>query len=86
MCPSKLYMPGGYSLASHSRHQSFINISETAETALIRSTDAILTGMDKQELSAMVLLDMSEAFDIINYVILLKKLVWLKKSSGSTAT
>ena len=41
---------------------------------LIRSTDAILTGMDKQELSAMVLLDMSKAFDSINHDILLLKL------------
>ena len=46
----------------------------STEAALIRSTDAILTGMDKQELSAMVLLDMSKAFDSINYVILFLKL------------
>ena len=44
----------------------------STETALIRSTDAILTGMDKQEVSAMVLLDMSKAFDSINHDILLK--------------
>ena len=43
----------------------------STETALIRSTDAILTDMDKQELSAMVLLDMSKAFDSINHDILL---------------
>ena len=43
----------------------------STETALIRSTDAILTGMDKQELSAMILLDMSKAFDSINHDILL---------------
>lgn len=46
----------------------------STETALICSTDAILTGMDKQELSAIVLLDMSKAFDSINHDILLLKL------------
>ena len=35
----------------------------STETALIHSTDAILTSIDKKELSAMVLLDTSKAFD-----------------------
>ena len=43
----------------------------STETALICSTDAILTGMDKLDLSAMVLLDLSKALDSINHDILL---------------
>ena len=46
----------------------------STETTLICSTDAILTGMDRQDLSAMVLLDMSKAFDSINHDILPLKL------------
>ena len=46
----------------------------STETTLISSTDAILTGMDKQDLSAMVVLDMSKVFDSINHDILLLKL------------
>ena len=46
----------------------------STETTLISSSDAILTGMDKQDLSAMVLLDMSKAFDNINHDILFLKL------------
>ena len=53
--------------------------------ALICSTDAILTGMDKQELSAMVLLDMSKAFDSINCDILLVKLQDLGISKNALA-
>ena len=44
------------------------------ETTLICSKDAILTGMYKQDISDMVLLDMSKAFDSINHDILLLKL------------
>ena len=57
-----------------STKQSGNKKSHFTETALIRPTDAILTGMDKKELYAMVLLDMSKAFDSINHDILLLKL------------
>ena len=46
----------------------------STETALFRATDAIFTGMDKQELSTMVLLVISTAFDCINHDILLLKI------------
>ena len=57
----------------------------STETALIHSTDAILTSIDKKELSAMVLLDMSKAFDSINHNILLLKLQDVGISNSSLA-
>ena len=45
----------------------------STETALIHTTDQILPSMDKKELTAMVLLDMSKAFDSINHSILLMR-------------
>ena len=53
------------------------NISETkrhsTETSLISTTDFILHAMDQKKTTAVVYLDMSKAFDSINYVIPLKK-------------
>ena len=46
----------------------------STETTLIRTTDFILNAMDKRKITAIVLLDMSKAFDSINHGILLKKL------------
>ena len=46
----------------------------STETTLIRATDAIFTGMDKQELTTTVLLVISTAFDCINHDILLVKI------------
>ena len=57
----------------------------STETALIHSTDAILTSIDKKELSAMVLLDMSKAFDSINHNTLLLKLQDVGISNSSLA-
>ena len=45
-----------------------------SETSLIASTDTILEAVDKKELTAIVYLDMSKAFDSINHSILLQKL------------
>ena len=46
----------------------------STETALIHTTDFILNAMDKKKTTAIVLLDMSKAFDSINHRILLNKL------------
>jgi len=43
----------------------------STETPLIHTTDTILGGIDKRKKTAVVLLDMSKAFDSINYDILL---------------
>ena len=44
------------------------------ETSLIHTTEAILGGIDKKKLAAVLLLDMSKAFDSIKHDILLQKL------------
>ena len=46
----------------------------STETSLIHTTDFILNAMDKKKITAIVLLDMSKAFDSINHGILLNKL------------
>ena len=46
----------------------------STETALIQTTDSILQNIDKKELTAAVLLDMSKAFDSIDHDILITKL------------
>ena len=46
----------------------------STETALIQTTDSILQNIDKKELSAAVLLDMSKTFDSIDHNILIMKL------------
>ena len=46
----------------------------STETSLIHTTEAILGGIDKKKLTAVVLLDMSKAFDSIKHDILLQKL------------
>ena len=46
----------------------------STETSLIESTDSILNAIDGKELTAVVLLDMSKAFDSIDHNILLLKL------------
>ena len=57
-----------------SKNQSGNKKWHSTETTVIKSTDAILSGFDKSELTAMVLLDMSKAFDSISHEILLLKL------------
>ena len=46
----------------------------STETVLIQTTDSILQNIDKKELTAAVLLDISKAFDSINHDILITKL------------
>ena len=46
----------------------------STETALIQTTDSILQNIDKKELTAAVLLDMSKAFESIDHDILITKL------------
>ena len=46
----------------------------STETALIQTTDSILQSIDNKELTAVVLLDMSKAFDSIDHDILIMKL------------
>ena len=58
-----------------STRQSGNKKSHSTETSLIRTTDAILHGIDEKKTTAVVLLDMSKAFDTINHGILLNKLL-----------
>ena len=57
----------------------------STETSLIRTTDAILNAIDKKKTTAVVLLDMSKAFDTINHGILLNKLLDIGISASSVA-
>ena len=58
-----------------STRQSGNKKSHSTETSLIRTTDAILNAIDEKKTTAVVLLDMSKAFDTINHGILLNKLL-----------
>ena len=55
----------------------------STETSLIETTDIILEAMDKQKVTAVVLLDMSKAFDSLNPDILLLKLQDIGLSSAA---
>ena len=55
-------------------HQSGKKTWHSTETSLIHSTDYILKAIDKKKDTAVILLDMSKAFDSINHNILLAKL------------
>ncbi|PFX22791.1 putative RNA-directed DNA polymerase from transposon BS [Stylophora pistillata] len=57
----------------------------STETSLIRTTDAILSAIDDKKITAVVLLDMSKAFDTINHGILLNKLLDIGISLSSVA-
>ncbi|CAB4037092.1 Hypothetical predicted protein, partial [Paramuricea clavata] len=48
--------------------------SHSTETTMIHTTDVILNAINKQKVTAVVLLDMSKAFDSLNRGILLDKL------------
>ena len=55
-------------------HQSGNKTWHSTETSLIHSTDSILKAIDQKKVTAVILLDMSKAFDSINHNILLAKL------------
>ena len=55
----------------------------STETSLIETTDVILEAIDKQNVTALVLLDMSKAFDSLNHEILLLKLQDIGLSSAA---
>ena len=57
-----------------SNHQSGNKSLHSTETLNIYTTDLILEAMDKKEISALVLLDLSKAFDSICHQKLLQKL------------
>ena len=57
-----------------SSKQSGNKKSHSTETSVIQTTDMILSAIDKKQLTAVVLLDMSKAFDSINHNMLLVKL------------
>ncbi|PFX18846.1 putative RNA-directed DNA polymerase from transposon BS [Stylophora pistillata] len=57
----------------------------TTETSFIRTIDAILSAIDEKKITAVVLLDMSKAFDTINHGILLNKLLDIGTSPSSVA-
>lgn len=55
-------------------HQSGNKKWHSTETSLIYTSDRILTAIDQKKTSAVVLLDMSKAFDSVNHDILVNKL------------
>ena len=57
-----------------STKQSENKKSHSTKTSVIKTTDMILSAIDKKQLTAVVLLDMSKAFDSINHNMLLVKL------------
>ena len=59
---------------SLTKNQSGNKAWHSTETSVIKTTDEILSAMDKKKLTAITLLDMSKAFDSISHKILLMKL------------
>ena len=57
-----------------SSNRSGDKANHSTETSVIKTTDEILHAIDQKKLSAIVLLDMSKAFDSISHKILLAKL------------
>ena len=64
-----------------SAHQSGNKAWHSTETSLINSIDSILKAIDQKKVTAVILLDMSKAFDRINHEILLAKLKHVGVSS-----
>lgn len=55
-------------------NQSRFRAGHSTQTALLNFTDDIRRGKDRQLLTAMVMFDMSKAFDFVCHVTLLRKL------------
>ena len=66
-----------------SPHQSGNKKHHSTETLNVFITDKLLEGMDKRKITALVLLDLSKAFDSINHERLLQKIANLGVSSAS---
>ena len=56
------------------KHLHIMHIMHSCETSVIETTDTILNAIDKKKLTAVVLLDMSKAFDSVNHDTLILKL------------
>ena len=63
--------------------QSAYRKGHSTDTALLRVVNDILSNMNKQHVSILVLLDLSAAFDTVDHVILLPR---LETSFGITGT
>lgn len=57
-----------------SKEQSGNKKHHSTETSLIETTDTILNAIDKKKVTAVVVLDMSKAFDNLDHKILMIKL------------
>ena len=55
----------------------------STETSVIETTDTILNAIDKKKLTAVVILDMSKAFDSVNHETLILKLQDVGASSST---
>jgi hypothetical protein len=58
-------------------NQSGFKSNHNTETALLKITEDIREGLDKNEISILTLLDFSKAFNTVNHNILLAKLSFL---------
>ncbi len=69
---SKLIERGAiFQLVEHMKSQ---NLSRSTETALLRIQNDILMAMECKQISALIMLDLSAAFDTINHKVLLQRL------------
>jgi hypothetical protein len=64
-------------------HQSAYRYNHSTETALLSLSDDLLTTADQKDASALVLLDLSAAFDTIDHQILLERLSYCFGLSGT---
>ena len=58
----------------HDKFQSAYRTVFSTETALIKITDDILYALDNKSFTAIIMTDMSAAFDTVNHIILLNRL------------
>ena len=58
----------------HNKFQSAYRTGFSTETALIKITDDILYALDSKSVTALIMIDMSAAFDIVDHVILQNRL------------
>jgi len=65
------------------RLQSAYHVGHSTETAVLNVLSDILLAINAGDLSALVLLDMSAAFDTVDYTILLQRLQIFYRLSGT---